>query len=274
MSRRAQVKTGRLHPKDYFVRVCGTWGFLMSGSVVITVAVLIFGVAALYSMVGHAGASGYLASMALMGMTPEVMKPTALTLNILVACITSWKFLSAGSFRWYLFWPFALTSVPFAFLGGALSLPGHLYKQIVGCVLLYSAVRLFFTAGKQNEEKLAELRTPVALGIGMVLGFLSGLTGVGGGIFLSPLLLFARWATPLETSGVSALFILVNSLSGLAGHIASLASVPREVVYWAPAAAIGGFIGAHTGSRKLPGPVIKRVLAAVLVIAGVKMFVV
>jgi uncharacterized membrane protein YfcA len=246
----------------------------MALSATLVLTFMIFAVAALYSTVGHAGASGYLASMALFGLAPATMKPTALCLNILVALIASAKFATAGCFNWRVFWPFALSSVPAAFLGGALTLPAPIYKQIVGLVLLYSAYRLFVTATTAGNQPLKPLPVPVGIAVGAVLGCLSGLTGVGGGIFLSPILLFCCWADARQASGVSAVFILVNSIAGLAGHVASLAVVPGEVLWWAPSAALGGVFGSHWGSRRLPGPAIRRCLSAVLLVAGAKMILV
>jgi hypothetical protein len=232
---------------------------------------LILAAALLYSSVGHAGASGYLAAMALFGIAPSVMRPTALALNILVAAIATLKFYRAGCFAWPVFWPFAVTSIPFAFLGGGLSLPSSVYKIVVGLVLLYAAYRLFRIAPTALSPDLRPLPARVALGAGAAIGLLSGLTGVGGGIFLSPLLLFMGWAETRQTSGVSAAFILVNSIAGLLGQWSGLASLPDSLPLWATAAFIGGWIGAEYGSRRLGRVAIRRLLAVVLVLAGLKM---
>lgn len=234
-------------------------------------AALILIAAVLYSSVGHAGASGYLAVMALWGIAPETMKPTALTLNILVATIGTVKFYRAGHFSWRLFWPFALTSVPCSFLGGGLSLPGHLYRPIVGAVLLFSALRMLKPA--QTEDDGERTFPPIWAGLvwGALIGLLSGLTGVGGGIFLSPLLLVMGWAGIRNTAGVSALFILVNSVAGLAGHLSSVAHLPANLPLLAAAAGTGGWIGAHYGSRRIPTHKLRWLLAVVLVIAGLKL---
>lgn len=231
---------------------------------------MIFLAAVLYSSVGHAGASGYLAVMALFAIAPEVMKPTALALNVLAALIATFKFYRVGAFSWKIFLPFAIGSIPFAFLGGSLTLPSHLYKPVVGLVLLYTAFRLF-SASHFTETTIQPL--PIWAGIlaGIAIGFLSGLTGVGGGIFISPLLLFMAWAGPRETSGVSAAFILVNSVAGLLGNISSLAQLPLTIAYWAPAAVIGATIGAEFGSKRFGNVTLKRLLAVVLIIAGFKM---
>lgn len=235
----------------------------------IWLAGLIFLAAVLYSSVGHAGASGYLAAMALFGLAPAVMKPTALTLNILVAVIATTKFYRAGCFSWKLFKPLALASVPFAFIGGAVSLPGYLYKPVVGLVLLYVAYRLLAGKGIEAEVSHPPLLPLATSGAG--IGLLSGLTGVGGGIFLSPLLLFFGWAETRQASGIAAAFILVNSVAALLGHYSAVSHVPSEVLAWAPAAVLGGWIGAQYGSRRLPAPIILKLLAAVLFVAGLKM---
>jgi uncharacterized protein len=245
--------------------------FFMTATLIITLAVLIFAVALLYSTVGHAGASGYLAAMALFSISPLVMKPTALVLNILVAVVGTVRFYRAGFFSWRIFWPFALTSIPASFIGGALTLPVPIYKSIVGLVLLYSAVRLFFSAIRADQGKLTPLPMIAALLIGAAIGLLSGLTGVGGGIFLSPVLLIMHWARTKETSGVAVAFILVNSIAGLLGHLSSLALVPGEILYWAPTALIGGWIGTLLGTKVLPVAGIRRWLSVVLVLAGVKL---
>lgn len=237
----------------------------------IILTALIFIAALLFSSVGHAGASGYLAAMALMGIAPDLMKPAALTLNILVSVIATVKYTRVGAFSWHLFWPFALASIPFAFLGGTLTLPGHAYKPLVGAVLIYAAWRSFRTAHHPANDVTARPPLAMLLIAGAALGFLSGLTGVGGGIFLSPLLLFFRWAEVRVISGISAAFILVNSVAGLLGVLTSTPTFPSALPYWAIAAIAGGFIGAEYGSKRLANPTIKKLLALVLVIAGVKM---
>lgn len=234
-------------------------------------AVFIFVAALLYSSVGHAGASGYLAAMALFSLAPEVMKPTALVLNLIVATVGTIRYARAGCFAWNVFWPFAVLSVPLAFVGGWMKLPVLTYKMILGVVLLFAAWRLAFKQSTHAPTEQKPVPLPPALLLGGVIGLLSGLTGVGGGIFLSPLLLFLGWADTRKTAGVSVVFILVNSASGLLGHLASVKNVPHEIVWWAPAALVGGLIGAELGSRHLAPMTMRRMLAVVLVVAGVKM---
>jgi uncharacterized protein len=226
-------------------------------------ACLIFVAAVLYSSVGHGGAFGYLAAMALFGLTPAVMKPTALVLNIIVAAITTVKFCRAGSFDRSLFWRFAIGSIPCAFLGGMVSIPTQIYKPIVGLVLLYASIRLGFSSVKSEPPETRSLSTWLSIGLGMAIGLLSGLTGVGGGIFLSPLLLLMGWATVKETAGVSAAFILVNSVAGLLGYLTKLPTLPSGLWLWA--------IGAEYGSSKIGSKSLQRLLAVVLTIAGIKL---
>jgi len=231
---------------------------------------LFFLVATLYSVVGHAGASGYLAALALVGAPPDVMRPTALALNILVAAIATVKFFRAGCFSWRLFWPFAVASVPLAVVGGSLTLPITIYERLVGLVLLFSAVRLAW----RPVPASAATRLPaaaVAVPTGAAIGFLSGLTGVGGGIFLTPLVLFMGWGDPKTTFGISAPFILVNSIAGLAGLLSQGAPLPGAIPIWAIAVLAGGWIGASFGSRRPGQPLVQRVLAVVLLIAGIKL---
>ena len=238
-----------------------------------SLAILFFAAALLYSTVGHAGASGYLAAMALFGTMPAVMRPTALMLNILVATIATVRFARAGCFSWRLFWPFAALSVPLAYVGGALTLPDPMYKQIVGAVLLYAAYRLFRHADDRQPVAPRPPHPMIALPVGGAIGLLSGLTGVGGGIFLSPLILLMKWADARVTAGVSAAFILANSIAGLAGQSNSAPPISKSTLLWATSVVAGGAIGSQIGARKLAGPTIRRLLAVVLVIAGMKMLI-
>lgn len=246
------------------VEECGSVALLF----VLSACILL--IAILYSSIGHGGASGYIAVLALFSLDPAAFKPTALVLNILVSAIATFYFSRAGHFSWHLFWPFAATSIPFSFLGGYLRLPTHLYQPLVGIVLLASACRLFH---RKYREATTVLRPsiPAALAAGAALGLLSGLTGLGGGIFLSPLLLLLGWARVKEVSAVAALFILVNSVAGLLGHVGSLQTMPRYVPILAVAALSGGIIGSFFGSSRIPASGIVRALSVVLIIAGFKL---
>ena len=229
----------------------------------------IFIVAILYSSVGHAGASGYIAVMSLLSLSPLVIKPTALALNILVASIASVQFIRSGHFSWRLFWPLALLAVPFALVGGYINLPTHAFTALVGVILLYSSTRFLF--GKQSDQQTREPRLVVALAAGALIGLLSGLTGTGGGIFLTPLLLFMGWARAKQAAGVSALFILANSCAGLLGNLSSTRALPSYLPPLLLAAALGGLIGSYLGSRRLADAGIRRFLSVVLFTAGAKL---
>jgi hypothetical protein len=227
-------------------------------------------IAFLYSSVGHAGASGYIAVMTLFGLAPAIIKPSSLVLNILVASLTAFQFWRAGHFSWSLFWPFAVLSVPFAFLGGYINLPTRWFKILVGVVLLYSAFRFLFAA-KTKDEEISPPNQPLALLTGAGLGLLSGLTGTGGGIFLTPLMIFFRWSKTKTASAVSALFILVNSVSGLLGNISSTKQLPFFALPVAASAIAGGAFGSYLGSQQFSVAFIKKLLAVVLLIAGYKL---
>jgi len=225
--------------------------------------------AALYSSVGHGGASGYLAAMVLFGVPVATMKPAALLMNIVVASVATWSFYRGGHFCWRLFWPFIVTSIPLAFLGGALRIPVSAYKIIVGIALLIAALR-FILNPHSTRPTIAPPRLWVAFVTGAIIGIVSGMTGVGGGIFLSPLILFLGWAEPRETAAVSAPFIVVNSVAGLAGHTASLQHLPAELPWMACAALAGGIVGSHVGVRHLPPATLRRLLGVVLIVAALK----
>jgi len=237
----------------------------------LVLALIFLAAAILYGSVGHGGASAYLATMALVGIAPEVMKPTALVLNVAVAGIVTARFWRAGFVRPQAILPFLAGSVPAAFLGGALTLPSAVYRPLVGAVLLVAAARFGWTAGRPRDEFAPRAPLPAAAGSGAGIGLLAGLTGTGGGIFLTPLMLAAGWAGTRFAAGTSAAFILANSIAGLAGNPGSLAKVPTAIPLWLGAVAIGGLIGSELGSRRLPSPWIRRALALVLVVAGLKL---
>lgn len=226
-----------------------------------------------YASVGHGGASAYIAAMAIAGIAPAEMRPVALQLNVLVSAIATLKFYRAGHFQWGLLWPFAIASIPAAYLGGAIALPGNAYKVLVGLVLLYAGWQLWWSA-RAGEELRPQRRIPalLAMAIGGVLGVLSGLTGVGGGIFLSPILLLFGWAGTKQTSAVAAPFILVNSLSALAAGFVRNPVAPPDYAWWLMVAVLfGGWAGAEYGSRRFANPRIRQLLALVLAVAGGKM---
>jgi len=236
----------------------------------IVLACCIFVGAALYSSVGHGGASAYLAIMALFGVAAPVMRPTALVLNIIVSGMGALRYVSQGMFRWRVLWPFLVSAVPMAFIGGTISLPGHVYKPMVGVVLWLSALRIFWPVELKGVREASDPPVLAGLAIGSAIGLLSGLTGTGGGIFLSPLLLLMAWSVPKQASGVAAVFILVNSAAGLAGNYSSVQALPPSLPLLAGAAIAGAIAGTTLGIR-MPGEVITRVLGVVLVIAGAKL---
>ena len=234
-------------------------------------AISIFVVAMMYASVGHGGASGYLAIMALFSLAPEALKPTALLLNIVVAGVGSYLYLSAKQFSWQIFWPFVVTSIPASFIGGYFSLPPQFYRPVLGLVLFFAAWRLFVRQDHQDYEPQPPV-IGLAMLVGALLGFASGLIGVGGGIFLSPLMILLGWARVREVSGIAALFILVNSISGLLGHLSALQHVPDYAPLLAGVALLGGSIGALCGSRHLPVRTILKAMSIMLFMAGGKMF--
>lgn len=226
-------------------------------------------IAALYAAVGHGGASGYLAIMALAGVAPAVMKPTALTLNLAVSLLGTVMFCRAGHFAWRLFWPFAAVSIPGAFLGGRIEVPAGVFHGIVAAALGFGALRLLLPAPAVGATRPAPVVVIVIAG--MAIGLLSGLIGVGGGIFLTPLLLLFRWAEPKTAAAVSAPFIFVNSAAGLAGHAASLHQLPAAWPWLALTVVAGGLLGARWGSRVAGAAQLRPALAVVLIIAAVKL---
>lgn len=234
--------------------------------------ILLFLVAFLYASVGHGGASGYLALMAIFSIAPDVMKPTALLLNLFVSLTSFIQFYRGGYFRMKLFLPFALASVPFAFIGGLITIDASIYKQILGWLLLLPVIRfLFFNKIKVEEQKQYSLL--LAILIGAMIGFLSGLIGIGGGIILSPVLLLLHWANMKQTAAISALFIFVNSLSGLAGQLTKGLHFTTDMYLYVVIAFIGGLAGAYYGSMKVKQGALKYLLATVLLIAAVKLLV-
>ncbi len=238
----------------------------------LALALCLFAGATLYASVGHAGASAYIAAMALFGVAPATMRPTALVLNIFVATIGVWRYGRAGLVSPRKVWPFLIGSIPFAFLGGALTLPGVWYRPLVGAVLLLAAARLLWPGGRTMVEQPRD--PPVAAGaaIGAAIGLLSGLTGTGGGIFLSPVLIFMGWASLRGASGAAIVFILANSLAGLAGAWGKAGALPAEMPIYVGAVILGASLGGWLGVSRLSLPGVAKALGIVLAIAGMKMF--
>lgn len=223
----------------------------------------------LYSSVGHAGASGYIAAMGIAGVALGDIRPAALMMNIGVALIGMWHFIRAGHFRWSLTWPFLVASLPFAFLGGMVKLPPHAVGGVLGAVLLFSAIR-FLLPTTDGPEKGNPPGLPVALATGGMLGFLAGLTGTGGGIFLTPLLIITGWAGTRAAAATSVVFIAGNSVSGLIGFGMGEGIIPWHLASLFPFALIGGFAGSRLGSKHFEARTIRRMLAIVLIIAAFK----
>jgi uncharacterized protein len=231
---------------------------------------LLFLVAFLYSSVGHGGASGYLALMALFGIAPEVMKPTALLLNLFVSLTSFIQFYRGRHFNWKIFLPFAIASVPMAYIGGMITLEGDIYKKILGILLLIPIARFLFFANIQVKE-LKKSNPWLSILIGAAIGFLSGLIGIGGGIILSPILLLLKWTDMKQTAAISALFIFVNSLSGLAGQLNKGISFSTDMYAYVAVAFVGGICGAYYGSLKFRQDILKYLLAVVLIVAAYKL---
>jgi uncharacterized membrane protein YfcA len=237
---------------------------------VILFYILLFIVAFLYASVGHGGASGYLALMALFAVSPAVMKPTALLLNLFVSLTSFIQFYRGKYFKWRIFLPLAIASVPLAFAGGLLSLDGQIYKKVLGAFLLIPVCRFLFFPNILVDE----LRKPnllISLVVGASIGFLSGLIGIGGGIILSPILLMMKWTDQKQTAAISALFIFVNSLSGLAGQLSVGISFGPDMIAYVIVAFIGGLLGAYFGALKFNQQILKYVLALVLLLASYKL---
>ena len=238
----------------------------------LSLAAALFAAAALYASVGHGGASGYLAMMGLFAISPMVMRPSALLMNVAVASLAIWRFAAREPFQWRLFIPFIVSSIPLAYVGGRITLPGHGYYWLIGAVLIYAAWRMWFDSRKSaTTATLQPPPWPVALAVGAVLGLLSGLVGVGGGIFLSPLIVLFGWASVRASAAPVAAFILVNSLAGLAGLVSQQPTLPAQLPLWLGSVVIGGWLGATWGSRHSSPHRLRQALALVLLVAGVKM---
>jgi uncharacterized membrane protein YfcA len=236
------------------------------------IPVAVFAAAFLFALAGHTGASAYLAIFGLVGMSPAIIKPTVLSLNIVVGVVAVYKFARAGHFSWRLIWPFILTSIPFSFLGGLISLPTPVYRILVAVVLIYASFRMLFDVPDKNGNppEFPPIWQSLLLGAG--IGFTGGLIGIGGGILLSPVLLLTRWAGPQLTAGTIAIFVLVNSISGLLGHWSVSMQLPPQLPLWGSVALVGGWFGAEIGSRRLSANFLRRTLGLILLVSGLRMF--
>ncbi|BDD09528.1 UPF0721 transmembrane protein [Fulvitalea axinellae] len=230
-------------------------------------------VAFLYSSVGHGGASGYLALMALFSFSPEVMKPTALLLNLFVAGVSFFHYYKEGHFNKKLFLSFSVASVPMAFLGGMVELDATLYKRILAVLLVFAILKMLnvFKGVKGNTR---DVKVWQGLVVGGAIGFFSGLIGIGGGIILSPVILLFRWGGVKEAAAVSAMFIWVNSASGMVGQIAGGVTLSSQAFLFVLFAVFGGYFGGYVGSKKLDNLRLRHVLAFVLALACIKLFLV
>lgn len=231
---------------------------------------LLFIVAFLYSSVGHGGASGYLALMAIYSISPDVMKPTALMLNLFVSLTSFIQFYRGKHFKWGIFLPLALASIPMAFAGGLISIQADFYKKILGLLLIIPVIRFLFFSNVRIEE-IRKNNIYLSLLIGSGIGFLSGLIGIGGGIILSPVLLLLKWTDQKQTAAISALFIFVNSLSGLAGYTTRGIEFSPDMFSYVTIAFAGGLCGSYFGSLRFNQNILKNTLAFVLLIAGIKL---
>lgn len=240
----------------------------MNGTILI---VLVLVIAFAYAMVGHGGASGYLALLALVGTASEVMKPTALLLNLCVSLISFTQFFRAGHFRWRMFWPFALLSVPCAFIAAGFQLDDRIYGRLLAACIVIAALRLLGVFGA-GEKSTLEVPVVPALLIGAVIGSLSGLLGIGGGVLLSPVLLMCGWANAKTAAATSALFIFVNSAAGLLNVRSIPVAFTQEMLLWTGAAVCGGLLGSWVGARKAPEPRLRQALGIVLLLASIKLF--
>lgn len=234
----------------------------------ILLALAIGAAAALYSSVGHGGASAYIALMALAGLAPEEVRPAALVLNIVVAGLGAVRYLRAGRFDWNVFWPFAVTAIPAAFLAGRIDVPEHIYRPLLATALAAAALRYLIWPQIDAIKPAQAPRKIVALPAGAALGALAGFTGIGGGVYLSPLLVFAGWTDPQRATGIAACFIVVNSLAGLAGRTSSLAALPTYLPWLVLAAVAGALIGTSVSLKRLSKSGVLRVLGVVLGVAA------
>jgi len=232
-------------------------------------SVALIGIAFLYASVGHGGASGYIALMAAFSFPVDFIKPTALILNIFISGISFWYFKKHSHFNWNLFYPFAIASVPAAFLGGYISIDAQVYKIIMAFFLFVAILRILFFSNENRENK-TPFKIHLALFIGFLIGLFSGMIGIGGGIILSPIVILLGWGNMKEVAAVSALFIFANSIAGISGYSFNN-YVELDSFKLIPIALIGGFFGAVYGSHKISNTVLKYILTVVLLIACFKL---
>ena len=232
--------------------------------------ILLLVIAFLYASVGHGGASGYLALMALFGIAPEVMKPTALLLNLFVSLTAFLQFYRGRQFVWKVFFPLALASVPMAFVGGLITIDATIYKKVLGILLVFSVIRMLLPA-KNKVAALKPAHFSGALVMGGIIGLMSGMIGIGGGIILSPLLILFNWTDQKQTAAISALFIFVNSASGLLGQLTNGIQFNTDMYVYVVVAFVGGIAGAYFGAMKFRQTMMKKILAVVLIVAAYKL---
>jgi hypothetical protein len=231
-------------------------------------------IAAAYAAVGQAGATGYIAAMGIAGFTPDVIRPAALALNTLVAAIGTARFAKAGHLTWRGTYPFIVLGLPFSVLGGATHLPASIYNPVVGVLLISAAWRM---AKSARLAAAFDERTPPhppllpAIVAGAIIGFVAGVTGIGGGIFVAPLVLTLHWLNTRHAAGLSAIFNLLNSAAALAGLWSTSPVLPPQLPSWLAAVAIGAIVGSWLGVKHLPAGVLRYILSALLLMGGVWM---
>ncbi len=235
--------------------------------------VLLFVIAFMYASVGHGGASGYLALMAIFAISPAVMKPTALLLNLFVSLTSFIQYYRAKYFNLKIFLPLALASIPASYIGGLMVIDGNMYKKILGILLLLPIIRFAFFSKMDNQETKPS-NTAISLLIGGSIGLLSGMIGIGGGILLSPILLLLQWTNQKQTAAISAFFIFVNSVAGLAGQLSKGIHFTSDMYLYVIIAFSGGIFGAYYGAQRFNQSVLRNILATGLLIAAIKLMLV